>query len=139
MKPIKYRAWHESLKKMVEVYEIIFSTATNRSRKWEKQPRVITSVGLLTHSPIMLYIGLKDKSGIEIYEEDIVKLVNKSEQEDKGAEHMQGIGIVGFDLKDLGFGWSRKLEGRPFSPLTWGGTKSVEIIGNIYQNKDLLK
>ena len=84
------------------------------------------------------FIGLEDKNVKEIYEGDIVKLVKDKDQE-KSAEHMQGTGVVGFDLVDLTFGWSKSIEGRPYSLLTWGGTKSVEVIGNIYFNPELLK
>ena len=119
-------------------------------RTWDKENKVMITFNNMERCDVsfyemargeygfilMQYTGLKDKSGKEIYEGDIVKVVNKKE---KKAEHMQGTGVVGFNTNELTFGWSKTIEGRPYQMLTWGGTESVEIIGNIYENKDLLK
>ncbi|NOY58936.1 MAG: hypothetical protein GXO75_08385 [Calditrichaeota bacterium] len=67
------------------------------------------------------YIGSKDKNDKEIYEGDILK-INFAERE--------FIGIVKWDNTYLGFHPFTKY---PLDP------DHVEIIGNIYENEDLLE
>ncbi len=62
----------------------------------------------------MQYTGLKDKNGKEIYEGDIV-------------EHLIGGTL---EVKWLNHGWT------PF--MSWHDVEHYEIIGNIYENPELL-
>jgi len=76
---------------------------------------------------LMQYTGLKDKNGKEIYEGDIVKMLESGVH-----EKWASIKIVEFDNKYLGFS--------PFCYLNFINSNNiVEVIGNIYENKELLK
>ena len=70
----------------------------------------------------MQFIGLLDKSGKEIYEGDIVKWRNEEKCEVFWSQS-QGV-------------W--KIKGWSSDPL-FIQIRSCEVIGNIYENKDLLK
>lgn len=73
---------------------------------------------------IMQYTGLKDKSGKEIYEGDIVKEQYHGSlyvQEVKWSEPNSGFWIGGA------------------AHLNKGVAQDLEIIGNIYENSELLK
>ena len=77
------------------------------------------SAGYVWHKGnLMQYTGLKDKNGKEIYEGDIV------------SNNLKEQGIVKW--KGIGFDW-----GDDFSKGK-GDTDEIEVIGNIYENPELL-
>ena len=71
---------------------------------------------------LMQYIGLKDKNGEEIYEGDIIKL------KDEVYEVIYNNTTASFIIKN-DQGWELGGEG-------W---KKVEVVGNIYENPNLLE
>ena len=76
------------------------------------------------------YTGLKDKNGVEICEGDIVETVYNVEV---------FVGVVVYDLSEVDFKVTDGKEkyGRNFQYLA--GNDENEVIGNIYENPELLE
>ena len=82
---------------------------------------------------LMQFTGLKDKNGIDIYEGDIVRFSRINSDTNK---HIEIIGKIGYDHG--GFRIYYCVPSKIISPLChW--TASMEVIGNIYENKELLE
>jgi len=80
---------------------------------------------------VMQFTGLLDKNGKDIYEGDIVFCLVNPEDADSG-----GNRIIKFD-GEFRFSVCEK-ENNFGLPMLWGGYKSLEVIGNIHQNPELL-
>ena len=88
------------------------------------------SIDVISNCVLMQFTGLKDKTGKEIYESDIV-LVPEKELMKHGFEKIVGQIIYWVD------GFTIKTETVNYS--LFGRSNSIEVIGNIYENKELIK
>ena len=132
MREIKFRAWVGTRKLMFQVREMIIPDGLNESGFQEIAATDNYSIVRPMHyiQPILMqYTGLKDCNGVEIYEGDIVKngyetrLVKWRDYGFKLIPVKDAIGVVSF----MG---GRKRECKK---------SNVEVIGNIYENPELLK
>jgi len=110
MREIKFRVWDIEKKQMLHIHTLFL-----------KNKDEICPPGIL-----MQYTGLKDKNGKEIYEGDIVHFQSQF-------SHESFTEVVGWEIENgdemgtyTGFGLFYK-------------AKEYEVIGNIYENPELLE
>lgn len=125
MREIEYRAWLKGERKMVEVKTIHFGT---------RKIMYGYSAGVQNYGnascgfdgcEIMQFTGLKDESGVKIYEGDIVKMLNIDEYPMQIKWSEEWARFIFYNLVD-------KKEMNLF-------TEQCEVIGNIYDNPELIK
>lgn len=124
MREIKFRAWVKDRKEIFEVILINYVT--------KKVTYLFERVGDLLNirhekfndTELMQYTGLKDKNGKEIYEGDIFHIGSK-----------KILYVV--EWIDCG------LKGRQIKNKSWIGLDywkdDIEVIGNIYENPEVIK
>lgn len=145
---LKFRAWNHKAKQMYYNVCIDMYGCAN------------DGVSFLTYGKkdrVMQYTGLKEKKGKKIYEGDIIKVTTKHGfhgellnefKEEKKLDTINGIGlhfigVVRIDLlRGLMFenpktGYAEPMFSRHRKIFSYHS--GIEIIGNIYQNPELLK
>ena len=143
---IKFRAWEKEQKKMFWVNKLDVpnfdsgavmlrqNLPSERDDYWQPIGDVV----------LMQFTGLLDKNGKEIYEGDVVKILYTDWPSCSGChntpqEHMDAIALTRMVIWSVrGFYVSTRVGGyaESIEPGTHG---FIEVIGNIYENPELLK
>jgi len=127
MREIKFRAWLYWVKKMYPVTILELHSYSLKTKDMNIEIETEDSydeIGIETEY-LMQYTGLKDKNGKEIYEGDIVRAwIDMGPAGEQPMTHAVVIDPWGCSLQE----WTYKESG--YLP---------EVIGNIYENPELLK
>ena len=116
MREIKFRAWHKEVKTMTpSIYN---------------QPVSVEWYILRDEYEVMQYTGLKDSNNTEIYEGDIIKCYDET----VCCKSIIPIGVFEVVFSKGGF-W---LSNDDYDFLGWAGDDTREVIGNVYENPELL-
>jgi hypothetical protein len=138
MKSIKFRAWHYEDRKMYFLETIDMYSRLITVTKKNEYDQECSAYCRFSEVEIMQYTGVTDKNGNSIYEGDILKLdrdelLKNLEPEDVSDDTL--IQVVAFE--DGAF------TARSRSGIKWGSVGGMfeygEIIGNIYENPELLQ
>jgi uncharacterized phage protein (TIGR01671 family) len=122
MREIKFRAWMNE-----KMYEpaVVFSPTFELTDDVVEQTRLANKEGWV----LMQFTGLHDKNGKEIYEGDIVRGGTEYQRKPYNTLVKWDDGLAGFSpFVDYDSDCSE-----------YYATSQCEIIGNIYENSDLLK
>ena len=137
MRENKFRAWDNENKEMI--FESSFGSGVNEDDGFTKlveKDGFVYEISIFSNgsccyreinAELMQFTGLLDKNGKEIYDEDILKCVPTEKYPDDGGKFKVHFNNEAAFVLDA------------LLPITWGGFASVEIIGNIYENPELLE
>ena len=127
MRPIKFRAWEKNMNAMIPVENIDFlAKQINTNSAWR----------MFHEIELMQYTGLKDKNGVEIYEGDIVNITQyfgghpygETKHIIKRSKYTNNL-VADSESGD----WRT-----PEVSMTFRSSDDYEVIGNVYEDKELL-
>lgn len=108
-KEMKYRAWEKNMEEMITVDSIDFERKII-NHEWAWR--------MFSEVVLMQYVGMKDINGVKIYEGDVCESI---------------VGVKGVVILDKG---ACKLKNEQSM---YGITKHPKVIGNIFENPELLR
>ncbi len=123
MREIKFRAWDKESKQLIPVSEMRWQWDKHGGRFFCSQCNGELENGKLLKYDVekdlsvMQYTSLQDKNGNDIYEGDILDNVNLA-----GVYEVKDIFDVNYDVREMII-----------------DVKTGEIVGNIYENSNLIK
>ena len=135
MRDIKFRAWDKQTKRLFQVQTLQFYGANNTvDACWTngvdfdgESTLGEPELNNLHNLELMQYTGLKDKKGVEIYEGDILFHPLQGRRK---VYYPYSERVASYGLRDIDNGFGSTLQD---SHAVW------EIIGNIYENPELLE
>lgn len=132
----KFRAWEPDTKFMNDQVRV----TSNRFGDGEILVEATDAFGWVEVQPeyLMQSTGLKDKNGVEVFQGDIVKVTDEDE-EYSYISVVKNYAEEGYPAFDIEYPSDWEYESNALSTIMSGGYETIEIIGNIYENPELLE
>lgn len=127
----KFRAWHKELKMMFEVKSLVYTLRL--ARLTNRNDLVPSRTCSFDDIILMQSIVLFDKNGVEIFEGDVVNAFDYDSDDGKVYKTTDLTGVITYHKNAFCI-----QSGKILIDL-WVHAEEIEIIGNIYQNSDLLE
>ena len=122
MRPIKFRAWHKTLKEMLDVAEISYYAGVPLVNVFRAHHELGTERLDNKTVVLMQFTGLHDKNGKEIWEGDVVSF-----------PQIDGKSIV----SEIFYNENRAMF--TTNPMIYLANGCGEVLGNIYENPEFLE
>lgn len=135
MRELKFRAWDASIGQVCQVIMIWTSDGINHGLQYKTPDGgiILSTTAAREGVTLMQYTGLHDKNGEPIYEGDVIRAADQD-----GAVYSSdhGVGVVVW-LEEWGIWYVDHGINNGLGDVCYN--ELVEVIGNIYQNPELLQ
>lgn len=136
----KFRFWHNEYKKMVEVYNLNSSPNGELSvchtpiydQRYEKYRKGMVDYCKVSVGVLEQCTGLKDKNGKLVFEGDVVREYGVWHPIDLDDQEIDYLFVIKWCDCDY-------MSGFIFPKDRYGKETTFEVIGNVHENKELLK
>lgn len=127
----KFKAWDKENSRMVypSTDDVYFELTDDGINILDMSVEPFDDVFPHLDAILMQFTGLSDKNGVDIYEGDIVEVI---------WDFTTFIGVVVYDQSEAGFKATNDIADYDTSFMYLTGNDSVEVIGNIYKDTELL-
>ena len=143
---IKFRVWDKVKHRMIGIEQLAFDIDGELVSIYSNGPDFSNDVeALMGEKPnlndavLMEYTGLHDKNRQDIYESDILRVTTGEDGESYIAtvKWFGDTDYPAFDLEGIPVAWN--YDANALATIFQSGVETCEVIGNIYENYELLE